>query len=79
MNSNNSKTSDLHRIFLNLADKINLKRSDNYVALPKLSMYYTWKNIKSLIREINLKYQVQHGMKNFNYLIIFYIKYSRLF
>ena len=31
---------------LNLPDKINLKRSDKYVALSNLSMYYTWKNIK---------------------------------
>ena len=30
MNSRNSKTSDPHRLLLNLADKTNLKRSDNY-------------------------------------------------
>ena len=46
MNSENSKTSDPHRLLLNLADKINLKRSDKYVALSNLSIYYTWKNIK---------------------------------
>ena len=33
MNSENIKTSDLHRLSLNLADKINLSRSDKYVAL----------------------------------------------
>ena len=33
MNSENSKTSDPHRVLLNLSDKINLKRSNNYVAL----------------------------------------------
>ena len=33
MNSKNSKTSDPHRRLLNLTDKINLKRSDRYVAL----------------------------------------------
>ena len=33
MNSENSKTSDLYRLLLNLTDKINLKRSDKYVAL----------------------------------------------
>ena len=31
MNSENSKTSDPHRLLLNLLDKINLKRSDTYV------------------------------------------------
>ena len=46
MNSENSKISKLHRLLLNLSDRINLKRSDNYVALSNLSMYYTWKNIK---------------------------------
>ena len=46
MNSKNSKTSDPHRLTLNLTDEINLKRSDKYVALPHLRIYYTWKNIK---------------------------------
>ena len=47
MNFENSKTSDPHRLLLNLTDKINLKRSDKYVALSNLSIYYTWKNIKN--------------------------------
>ena len=46
MNSGYSKTSEPHILLLNLADKINLKRSDKYVALSNLSMYYTWKKIK---------------------------------
>ena len=33
MNSGNSITSDLHRLLFNLSDKINLKRSDKYLAL----------------------------------------------
>ena len=46
MNSGNSKTSDPHRLLLNLSDKIKLKSKDKYVALSNLSIYYTWKNIK---------------------------------
>ena len=46
MNFENSETSEPHRLLLNLADKINLKRGNKYVALLNLSMYYTWKNIK---------------------------------
>ena len=46
INSENSKTSDPHRLLLNLLDKRNLKRSNKYVALSNLSIYYTWKNIK---------------------------------
>ena len=33
MNSENSKMSDPHILLLNLVDKINLKRSDKFVAL----------------------------------------------
>ena len=40
MSSKNSKTSDPHKLWLNLADKINLKRSDKYVALSNLSICY---------------------------------------
>ena len=46
MNSKNSKTSELHRLLLSLADKTDLKRSDQYIALSNLSMLYLWKNIK---------------------------------
>ena len=56
MNSENSKTSDPHRLFLNLTDKINLTRSDKYVALSNLSIYYTWKNIKKSHK--NNKFQI---------------------
>ena len=38
MSSENSKSSDPHILLLNLSDKINLKRSDKYVALSTLSM-----------------------------------------
>ena len=46
MYSKNLKTSDHHRLLLNILDKINLKRGDKYVALSKLSIYYTWKSIR---------------------------------
>ena len=38
MNLGDSKTSDSHRPLLNLSDKINLQRSDKYVALPNLEI-----------------------------------------
>ena len=43
MNCKNSKTSDPHRLLLNLTDKINLNSSDKYVALSNLTIYYSWK------------------------------------
>ena len=45
MNPKNSKASDPHRLLLNLTGKINLKRSDKYVALSSLRICYTWKNL----------------------------------
>ena len=41
MNSENSKTFDPHRLLLNLSDTINCRRSDEYVALSNISIYYT--------------------------------------
>ena len=46
MNSKNSKTSDPHRLIINLLNKINLNRDDKCVAPSNLSNYRTWKNIK---------------------------------
>ena len=36
-----------HRIKLDLTDKLNLKNPNKNMALANLSIYYTWKNIKS--------------------------------
>ena len=59
-NSENSKISDPHKLLLNLTDEIDLRKKDRYNTLSVLSIYYTWKNIKSHIRIINLKNQFQH-------------------
>ena len=47
MNTENSKTSELHRFKLDLTDKFNLKKPNKNIALANLSICYTWKNIKS--------------------------------
>ena len=47
MNSENSKTSECHVLVLKLTDKLDLRRGQKTVALSNLSIYYTWKNIKS--------------------------------
>ena len=41
------KKNEPHRFKLDLADKFNLKSSNKNIALVNLSIYYTWKNIKS--------------------------------
>ena len=47
MNTENSKTSEPHRFKLDLTKKINLKNPNKNMALANLSIYCTWKNIKS--------------------------------
>ena len=47
MNSENSKTSEYNVLVLKLTDKSDLRRGQKTVALSNLSIYYTWKNIKS--------------------------------
>ena len=47
MNSENSKTFKPRVLILNLTDKIALRRGEKSVALSSISIYYTWKNMKS--------------------------------
>ena len=47
MNTENSKTSESHRFVLDLTEKLNLKDPKKNMVLANLSIYYTWKNIKS--------------------------------
>ena len=47
MNWENSKTSEPHVLILKLTDKLDLRRGEKIIALSNLSIYYTWKNIKS--------------------------------
>ena len=47
MNTENSKTNEPHRFKLDLTDKLNLKNPKKNMALANLSIYYTWKNIKT--------------------------------
>ena len=47
MDSENSKTLEHHVLVLKLTDKLDLRRGQKTVALSNLSIYYTWKNVKS--------------------------------
>ena len=55
MNSENSKTFDPYGLLLNLPDKINLKKSDKYVALSNFSICYAQKNIKKSYKNNKFK------------------------
>ena len=58
MSSGNSKTSDAHKLMLNLTDKIDLRKGNNRVALWDLSIYNTWNNIRELYRNNKFKISV---------------------
>ena len=47
MTSKSSKTNEPHKFRLSLADKLNLKDPSKNTTLANLSIYYTWKSIKS--------------------------------
>ena len=47
MNSENSKTSKPHVLILKLTNKLDLRIGEKIIALSNLSIYYTWRNIKS--------------------------------
>ena len=47
MISENSKTSEPYVLILKLIDKLVLIRGEKIIDLSNLSVYYTWKNIKS--------------------------------
>ena len=55
MNSENSKTSKPHVLVLKLNDKLVLRKGERSVSLSNLSIYFTWKNIKSSYKIIKLK------------------------
>ena len=47
MNSKNSKTSEPYKFKYDLIDKIDLRNPNKNMAVANLSIYYTWKNVKS--------------------------------
>ena len=48
MNLENSKTSKPHVLKLKFTSKLDLRIGEKVIALSSLSIYYTWRNIKSL-------------------------------
>ena len=62
MNKENRETNEPHKFVLNLSQKLDLRSSNKHVALQKLSIYYTWKNIRKLYKNntriMSLNYQI---------------------
>ena len=55
MNSKNSKTNEPNRFKYDLIDKLDLKNPNQILALANLSIYYTWKNVKSIYKNNKFK------------------------
>ena len=47
MNTKNSRTNESYRFKYDLIDKLDLRNPNKNMALGSLSIYYTWKNVKS--------------------------------
>ena len=71
MNSKNSKTSEPYVLILKLTHKVDLRRGEKSISLSNLSIYYTWKNIKSSYNNNKLKisaptwndkFELPHGL-----------------
>ena len=70
MNTENSKTNEPHRFKLDLTDKLNLKNPNKSMALANLSIYYTWKNIKSEYNNNKFKISAPTGVILLIYLMV---------
>ena len=55
MNAENSKPNEAHIFKSDLIDEITLKKPNKNIGLANLSIYYTWKNIRSEYNKNKLK------------------------
>ena len=72
MNTGNSKTNEPHRFKLDLTDKLNLKNPKQNMVLANLSIYYTWKNIKTECNNNKFKISAPTWNENFDLSDSFY-------
>ena len=66
MNTKNSKTNEPHRLKYSLIDKLDLENPNKNMALASLSIYYTWKNVKSIYNNNKFKISVPTWNDTFN-------------
>ena len=55
MNTKNSKTSEPYRFKYNSIDKLDLRNPNKNMAVANLSIYYAWKNVKSIYKNNKFK------------------------
>ena len=73
INSKNSKTNEPYKFKYDLIDKLDLRNKNKNMALANLSIYYTWKNVKSPYNNNKFKisaptwnetFDLPHGLHN---------------
>ena len=55
LNTENSKTNELQKFVLNMSQELDMKGLNKHVAIQKLSIYFTWKNIRQQCKNSKLK------------------------
>ena len=66
MNILNSKASESNKFMYQFTDKLNLENPNKNMALANLSIYYTWKNIKSEYNNNKIKVHAPTWNDEFN-------------
>ena len=67
LNTESSKTNESNRFIYQFTDKLNLKIPNNKsIELVNLSIYYTWKNIKSTYSNNKFKISAQSWNNEFD-------------
>ena len=80
MNSENSRTPKPHILILKFTNKLDLRIGKKVIALSNLSIYYTWKKIKSSYNNIKFKISAPRWNDEFELPDGSYsVSYSRLF
>ena len=65
IDTENSKTNESKKFLYEFTDKLNFKNPNRNMALANLSIYYTWKNIKSAYN--NNKFRISAPTWNYKY------------
>ena len=66
MNCKNSKTNEPYKFKYDLIDKLDLRNPNKNMALANLSIYYTWKNVKSTYNNNKFKISVPTWNETFD-------------
>ena len=65
MNTENSKTNEPNRFRYCFINKLNLKNCHKTIAIVNLSIYYTWKNIRSVYNNNKFRFSAPTWSENF--------------